>query len=199
VASANVDSVNDIAETIFDDTKTNVEEMKSALANGGHPVESFTYVHTEITPQKAKDMIDAQPEVIILDVREEGEFCDKHIPSSLNYPWISGVLEERYGEISANADILLVCKSEARSHSAADFLDANGFTSVYDITGGINDWKWVTVACCQDLGLESAISALQIMVNAHSDNTNIPGDVNGDGKTGLAEAVCIMRAISGLK
>lgn len=198
MASADVDLANNIAETVFDDTKTDVEEMKSTLAEGGYPVESFSFVHTEITPQKAKDMIDTQPEMIILDVREANEFCDEHIPSSLNYPWTSGVLEKRYGEISAISDILLVCKSGTRSHSAADFLDANGFTSVYEITGGISEWSWTTVPCCQNFGLESVISALQIMVNAHPDNTGSL-DTNGDGQTGLAEAICIMRAISGLR
>ncbi|MDM8551088.1 rhodanese-like domain-containing protein [Desulfobacterales bacterium HSG2] len=187
---------NDNAKTVFDDTKTSVEEMKSALADGGYPAESFSFV---ITPQEAKDMIDAQPGMIILDVREANEFCDEHILSSLNYPWISGVLEERYGEISVSGDILVVSQIENQSRDAAKFLGANGFTSVYEIIGGISDWKWARVACCQDLGLESAISALQVMVSVHSDNTDIPRDINGDGQTGLAEAICIMQAISGLR
>jgi len=196
-----IDLSSHIAETIFDDTETDVEEMKSELNNGGYPVGSFSFVHTEITPQEAKDMIAAQPGMIILDVREEEEFCGEygHISSSLNYPWISGTLEKSYAELSATGDILMVCKSGSRSHSAADFLDANGFTSVYEIIGGMNAWEWATVACCHSLGLKSAISALQAMVSVHSDNTDIPRDVNGDGKTGLAEAVCIMQAISGLR
>lgn len=37
-------------------------------------------------------------QLVILDVREEIEYCsaEGHIPGALNYPWISGVLQELY-------------------------------------------------------------------------------------------------------
>ena len=50
-------------------------------------------------------------ELIIVDVREyEDEFCGLggHIPCAVNYPWRSGVLEQRYSELPKTADILVV-------------------------------------------------------------------------------------------
>ncbi len=57
--------------------------------------------------------------------------------------------QERYGELPINADILVICKSGGRSHMAASFLDANGFTSVYDMTGGMTAWQWNTEPCAR--------------------------------------------------
>jgi len=38
--------------------------------------------HVDVTPEQAKEMIDTNPELLIVDVREESEFCSSggHIP-----------------------------------------------------------------------------------------------------------------------
>ncbi len=104
--------------------------------------------HTDITPQAAKEMIDTHPDLIIIDVREPEEFCGSygHIPGSVNYPWNSGVLEEKYAELPTDADILVVCRSGNRSDQAANFLDSKRFTAIYD-AGGMNAWEWDTLNC----------------------------------------------------
>jgi len=113
--------------------------------------------HTDVSPQDAKDMIDANADLIIVDVREEqGEYCDEdplppvppgHIPGALNYPWASGVLEERYTELPPDGEILVVCRSGHRSHPAAEFLDSEGYLYVYDMSDGMSAWEWETVGC----------------------------------------------------
>ncbi|MDM8548861.1 rhodanese-like domain-containing protein [Desulfobacterales bacterium HSG2] len=167
---------NQTTKVVFDDTKTSVEEMEAALREGGYPPTGFTYEddsgttdpvgtdpvgtdpattdtepeveHTDLTPTEAKDMIDTHPDLIIIDVREDYEFCGEygHIPGSVNYPWNSGVLQEKYSELPKDADILIVCRSGNRSNQAASFLDSKGFTSVYDI-GGMNSWEWDVLNC----------------------------------------------------
>jgi 3-mercaptopyruvate sulfurtransferase SseA len=58
-------------------------------------INSPVFGHTEISPQDANDLIDTNDQLIIVDVREESEYCDSrgHIPGALNYPWTSDVLE----------------------------------------------------------------------------------------------------------
>jgi rhodanese-related sulfurtransferase len=104
--------------------------------------------HTDITPQQAKDLIGSTDTLIIIDVREPSEYCGAggHIPGALNYPWFSGVLEERYEEL-INDEILVVCQSGGRSNQAANFLDSKGYTLVYDMLGGMNAWMWETEPC----------------------------------------------------
>ncbi len=116
-----------------------------------------TWAHTDVTPEEAKDMIDTNEGLIVVDVREEeSEYCDPdptppvppgHIPGALNYPWATGVLEDRYNELPIGGEILVLCRSGHRSDPAAAFLDSKGYLNVYDMLGGMSAWEWETVVC----------------------------------------------------
>jgi rhodanese-related sulfurtransferase len=99
-------------------------------------------------------MIDTNSNLVVVDVREETEYCDDadtppgHIPGALNYPWATGVLEATYDELPIDGDILIHCRSGVRSAAAADFLCLQGFTNIYNMTGGMLAWQWETVGCC---------------------------------------------------
>lgn len=108
--------------------------------------------HTDLTPAEAKAFIDANDRLIVVDVREISEYCSTvdpkgHIPGALNYPWSSGVLAARYGELPMAEPILVVCRSGGRSNQAANFLDSKGFEDVYDMTGGMLSWLWERAFC----------------------------------------------------
>ena len=105
--------------------------------------------YTTVTPQQAKEMIDSTSALIVVDVREENEYCGAagHIPGALNYPWISEVLQQNYQELPADGEILVVCWSGHRSPLAAEFLDSMGFQHVYSMEGGMSAWLWDTIPC----------------------------------------------------
>ncbi|MHC4622375.1 MAG: rhodanese-like domain-containing protein [Planctomycetota bacterium] len=105
--------------------------------------------HEDVTPQEAKDMIDSNSPPIVIDVREQSDYCDSvgHIPGALNYPWNSEVLKARYEELPYDGEILVYCRTGYRSNLAAEFLDSQGFLYVYDMSGGITAWQWETVTC----------------------------------------------------
>ncbi len=116
---------------------------------------SSALAHTDVTPQQAKNMIDSNDHLIVVDVRELPEYCDDtagHIPGALNYPWISGVLQQRYEELPRDAEILVYCRSGGRSNMAAEFLDANDFLYVYDMEDGFLAWEWDAVVCIDSDG-----------------------------------------------
>jgi rhodanese-related sulfurtransferase len=108
-----------------------------------------TCAHLDVTPEEAKQIIDSNDQLIILDVREVSEYCDErgHISGAVNFPWTAGVLEERYEELPQDSEILVVCQSGNRSNMAAEFLDAKGYLYVYDMEGGMIAWEWGTIAC----------------------------------------------------
>ena len=105
--------------------------------------------YTVVTPQQAQQMIEASSALLVVDVREENEYCGAtgHIPGALNYPWISEVLQQRYQELPADGEILVVCWSGHRSPLAAEFLDSMGFKQVYSMEGGMSVWEGDTVTC----------------------------------------------------
>jgi len=114
--------------------------------------------HTDILPAEALAMMLADPDLVVLDVREYYEFCGsrQHIDDAANLPWNSGVLQSRFGELPLDVDIVVVCGSGGRSHLAATYLDGQGFAHVYDMLGGMGAWSWETEACDATPGLTLA-------------------------------------------
>ncbi len=110
---------------------------------------SCALAHTDINSLEAKNMIDTNDQLIVVDVREVSEYCATtgHIPGALNYPWNSGILQQRFEELPRDGEILVYCRSGGRSHMASNFLDDNGFLYVYDMMGGFLAWQWETTGC----------------------------------------------------
>ncbi len=71
----------------------------------------------------------------LIDVREPGEVALGTIPGAVNIP--VGELPNRLGELDPGRPVVLLCRSGARSGQAADYLSANGFADVTNLTGGM--------------------------------------------------------------
>jgi len=93
----------------------------------------------QMTVQELKRKQDAHEDFFLLDVREPHE-----VPiASLGAPLIPvGSLESRLNEIpvSKDSEIVIHCRSGARSQKAALILKNAGFTNVSNLAGGILDW-----------------------------------------------------------
>ncbi|MCL6571408.1 MAG: rhodanese-like domain-containing protein [Bacillus sp. (in: Bacteria)] len=92
-----------------------------------------------ISTGEAKKMID-QGEVIVLDVRTPEEYNGGHIPGSELLPL--QVIDGMSDELDKDKSYLIVCRSGNRSQEAADILNEKGFTSIFNMTGGMNDWTY---------------------------------------------------------
>lgn len=73
----------------------------------------------------------------VIDVREEWEFEDGHVPGATNIPL--GQLPDRLGQLPRGSVITVICQSGGRSMRAADYLLANGFDAV-SVAGGTGSW-----------------------------------------------------------
>ena len=93
----------------------------------------------QITVQELKRKQDAQENFFLLDVREPHE-----VPiASLGAKLIPvGSLESRIGEIAVAKDFEIVvhCRTGARSQKAALILKNHGFTNVENLAGGVLEW-----------------------------------------------------------
>ena len=93
----------------------------------------------QITVEELKRKRDAHEDFFLLDVREPHE-----VPiASLGAPLIPvGSIEQRWTEIAEhkNDEVILHCRSGARSQKAALALKAAGFTNVKNLAGGILAW-----------------------------------------------------------
>jgi ATP-dependent metallopeptidase hflB len=90
---------------------------------------------------EAKEIMDTDKNVKVLDVREKEEFEEGHIEGAISLP-LSTINEETIKEIvpSKEIKVLLYCRSGARSEKAARALYALGYENVFSF-GGIKDWK----------------------------------------------------------
>lgn len=97
--------------------------------------------YVSISAEEAKKIIDANSEVILLDVRTQQEFADGHIPGAICVP-VETIGSNPPSELpDKDATILVYCRSGNRSKQAAEKLVALGYTDIREF-GGINSWPY---------------------------------------------------------
>jgi adenylyltransferase/sulfurtransferase len=74
----------------------------------------------------------------LIDVREPHELEISRLPDATNIPL--GQLAARLSELDSAEDMVLFCKSGARSARALELLTSAGFKKVKNLKGGINAW-----------------------------------------------------------
>lgn len=101
--------------------------------------------YQQITAEEAKTMMDEQPAAVILDVREQSEYDESHIPGAVLLP-VGSIDEESAEEVipEENTTVLVYCRSGNRSKKASAALAKLGYTQVYEF-GGIIDWPYEVV------------------------------------------------------
>ena len=92
----------------------------------------------ELLPQQVKRRLDAGEALRLLDVREPWECAIASLAGSVNIPM--GEITSRWQELDADSEIVVVCKAGSRSRRVAQFLAAQGFGRVYNLSGGIAAW-----------------------------------------------------------
>ena len=94
----------------------------------------------DITIEELKERMDNNEALYIIDVREEHEFDEFNIGAQL-IPL--GELPERMDEIEADkdAEIIVHCRSGARSGRAKEYLSSEGYSNVRNLIGGMLAWQ----------------------------------------------------------
>ena len=97
-----------------------------------------------ISAQEAKKRMDSGRPVVIVDVRTKSEYDEGHIPNAVLIPNETIGSERPASLPDLNAEILVYCRSGARSRAASQKLANLGYTAIYNF-GGIMDWPYETV------------------------------------------------------
>ena len=95
----------------------------------------------DITPSELKQRQQAGETPTIIDVREPWEFEESRINGSQNIPL--GNLPQQLDDLEDYKDqeVIVHCKSGARSSAAKAFLIQQGFTNVRNLEGGITAFQ----------------------------------------------------------
>ena len=92
----------------------------------------------QITAKEVEAMLEKDPTLNIVDVREVDEVETGKIPGAIHIPL--GLLEFRMQELDKSKEYIMVCRSGARSGRASQFLDYHGY-KVTNMIGGMMSWE----------------------------------------------------------
>jgi rhodanese-related sulfurtransferase len=90
---------------------------------------------TEVTVKELADAIEHGG--FVLDVREDFEWEEGHVPSALHIPMND--VPEQLDKLDDGARIFVICRSGKRSMTIADFLATQGY-DVVSVEGGTMAW-----------------------------------------------------------
>jgi GrxC family glutaredoxin len=93
-----------------------------------------------VRPMEATRMIN-HDDALVLDVRTDKEFNEGHVLDAAHIPL--GVLQSRLAELEGfkAQPVIVACRSGARSAQACGTLNKQGFTEVYNLSGGVLAWQ----------------------------------------------------------
>jgi nitrous oxidase accessory protein len=94
--------------------------------------------YTDVTVAEAQAMVESKPSLVILDVRNQSEYDLGHIRNAKLIPVWN--LSTSLNELNVSDEILVYCKTGARSATACQILVSNGFLHVYNMLNGITAW-----------------------------------------------------------
>ena len=94
----------------------------------------------EVDASSARERLEAD-EVAVVDVREQDEWDEGHIPGAAHVP--RGFLESRIESVvpDRSRPVVVYCASGSRSAFAAKTLEELGYERVASLAGGYTDWK----------------------------------------------------------
>lgn len=122
----------------------NCKSCGMSLINVNNPSEGLNYQN--VTANQACSLIDANPEVVLLDVRSKAEFEGTasrlgRFKNAINIPITE--INQRLDELEKYKDkeILVHCSISARSPRVSKILADNGFTKIRNLMGGLNNWN----------------------------------------------------------
>lgn len=98
-----------------------------------------------INAQQLESMMNADDDLVVVNVLPKKMFDNEHIPETINIPVAEDDFVQQVEDAveSKSDDIVVYCADEECSASpkAAQKLEEAGFTSVYDFEGGMKEWN----------------------------------------------------------
>jgi rhodanese-related sulfurtransferase len=86
-----------------------------------------------------KQKLNDAPTLLLLDVREQGEYDYAHIEGSVLIPL--NEIPRRMDELDKEQEVAVICHHGMRSLQVAYFLVQQGFKTILNVNGGIDAWS----------------------------------------------------------
>ena len=93
----------------------------------------------EITPGELAVRLERGDDLVLLDVREPGEYAIARIEGAQLIPL--GALQDAASTLDSDRDMVVHCHHGIRSAAAIRYLQSRGFTRLWNLAGGIARWS----------------------------------------------------------
>lgn len=100
-----------------------------------------TRAQEKLSAKTFADKLKATPNAFILDVRTPAEISRSYIKNAVFMDIHDSLFEKRIASIDKKLPVFVYCAIGVRSNDAAVMLHKLGFTRVFDLKGGIINWK----------------------------------------------------------
>ena len=117
--------------------KTNSTDSETTIENGNNQTPTVKTLSQGDLAAKMQDST-----VVVIDVRTPEEVASGYIKGADKFININGSnFETEINALDKSATYIMYCRSGARSGRAAEFMIDNGFTDVYNLSGGILNYS----------------------------------------------------------
>jgi thioredoxin len=106
------------------------------LSCNGQTSKNVKTIEAKAFAEKIKETPNSQ----ILDVRTPEEFASDHIDNAKNVNWLGNTFVTDAEKLDKSKPVFVYCKSGGRSQKASEKLSELGFTTIYQLDGGILKW-----------------------------------------------------------
>lgn len=93
-----------------------------------------------LTLKEFKEQVDNK-QVQLIDVRTPKEYNSGHINGARNIDFNSNSFGEEFNKLNKDEPVYIYCRSGVRSGEASKKLETMGFKEIYDLKGGILNYK----------------------------------------------------------
>jgi len=118
--------------------------LSGCISNTENDSNPKTQILKDITVEEAYTLIQNNSEnqnFIILDIRTKEEYKSEHIQNSMMIDFYSDTFKDELDKLDKNKTYLIYCRTGRRTGLTLDIMEELGFFKVYNMAGGITQWK----------------------------------------------------------
>ena len=124
----------EVKAVVEDEEQTTEAEEEAEEAEEEEEITGYM----DVTPEEAKDLIENNPDLIIIDVSPH--YMDGHLPGAVHYYLGDGSLDEAIPTLDKNKEYLVYCHIDSVAIQGAQKLVDAGFKTVYRLEGNYRAW-----------------------------------------------------------
>jgi rhodanese-related sulfurtransferase len=119
--------------------RTGIAVQIFLLALFAAPVSASDFQTPAITAQELHDRQDREAPLLVIDVRDVGEYRSGHVPGAINIPHTK--LDRDIDKLSDANGVVLYCINGRRTRLAEQTLIEHDIPDVFHLEGGLMGWR----------------------------------------------------------